>query len=250
MFSLVINYPGFAEQATEKAMLELLLLGLIIGMHHALEADHLAAVATLVSKEQDLDKRKAMHHGVFWGIGHTLTLFLVGMVFLALDSLVPDNLAQNLEFLVGLMLIGLGGHVIYRLYRDRIHFHYHKHAGTSHFHAHSHRGEPRHTHSVQHEHSHDIPVRSLLVGLMHGLAGSAVLIMLTLDAFDDIVLGAIYILLFGIGSIVGMALLSVIISIPMKASQRLTKLNAGLTLSIGFLTMSLGFFTVIEQTPF
>src|SRR5210317_969334 len=120
-------------------MMELLLLGLLIGIHHALEADHLAAVASLVTKEKNLNKRRAMHHGIFWGLGHTLTLFIVGLTFLYLDTLVPDNIAQNLEFIVGIMLLGLGAHVIYRLYRDRIHFHHHKHGEqTVHFHAHSH----------------------------------------------------------------------------------------------------------------
>lgn len=232
-------------------MLQLLLLGLVIGIHHALEADHLAAVASLVSKEKQLNKRRAMNHGIFWGIGHTLTLFTVGMTFLYLDTLVPDNFVQYLEFCVGIMLILLGAHVIYRMYRDRVHFHHHKHGHeTTHFHAHSHRGEPKESHSPQHEHSHDMPIRSLFVGLMHGLAGSSVLVMLTLDAFDDLVLSMTYILLFGLGSIIGMALLSLIISIPMRASQRLTKLNLGLTLSIGLLTCMLGLFTVVEQSPF
>ena len=232
-------------------MTELLLLGLLIGMHHALEADHLAAVASLVTKEKHLNKQKAMRHGVFWGIGHTLTLFIVGIIFLSMGSLVPDNIAQYLEFAVGIMLLGLGISVIYRLYRDKIHFHHHQHDdGKAHFHAHSHRHETEKFHGKQHDHSHEVPVRSLFVGLMHGLAGSAVLVMLTLDAFNDLWLGTLYVLLFGLGSILGMAILSVVISVPMRASRRLTRLNYGLTVSVGIMTSILGLMTIAEQSPF
>jgi ABC-type nickel/cobalt efflux system permease component RcnA len=220
-------------------------------MHHALEADHLAAVASLVTKENDLNKRKAMRHGIFWGIGHTLTLFIVGIIFISMSSLVPDNLAQYLEFAVGIMLLLLGTSVIYRLFRDKVHFHQHQHEdGKAHFHAHSHRDDSNQVHDKLHHHSHDVPYRSLFVGLMHGMAGSAVLVMLTLDTFNELWLGALYVILFGVGSIIGMAILSVIISVPMRASKRLTWLNNSLTASVGVMTLVLGLLTIVETSPF
>jgi hypothetical protein len=122
-----------------------------------------------------------------------------------------------LELAVGLMLIALGGDVLRRLARQRIHFHVHSHGtGVRHFHAHSH-GAHRYS---QHRHTHGQkpPLRALTMGMMHGMAGSAALILLSLGAVESVASGIIYIALFGVGSIVGMALLSVAIAIPLRLS--------------------------------
>ena len=220
-------------------MSSLLFLGFIIGMRHALEADHLAAVATLADGKHTT--RTAIRHGAAWGLGHTITLFVFGAIVLTIDTVIPQALAQGLELLVGIMLLGLGADVIRRVYRDRVHYHVHRHdSGQPHFHAHSHRGEGAHERS-EHHHDHRFPLRALVIGLIHGMAGSAALILLTLETIESLALGLIYIALFGIGSIVGMAALSVIIAVPMRlSSQRLTWMHNGLQTLIGCSTLGIG----------
>lgn len=220
-------------------MTSLLFLGFVIGMRHALEADHLAAVATLADGSQSL--RGALRQGVAWGIGHTVTLFAFGAAVLLMDTIIPQALAATLELLVGIMLVLLGADVIRRVIRDRVHYHVHRHGHeTPHFHAHSHRGEGDHAASA-HGHDHRFPLRALLIGLVHGMAGSAALILVTLESVQSIALGLVYIALFGIGSVVGMAVLSVIITVPMKlSSQRLTWMHNGLQAIIGISTLAIG----------
>jgi len=206
-------------------MTSLLLIGLLIGMRHALEADHVAAVASLTHHNQSLSQ--AVRLGVAWGLGHTITLFLFGSVVLLMDNVIPVDIAEGLEMAVGGMLILLGADLLRRIYRDQIHFHHHQHQDDPpHFHLHSHAGEHRRHHQASphnHQHLQGFPLRALLIGLMHGMAGSAVVILLALETVSSPLQGMFYILMFGMGSIIGMALLSVVISIPMKLSaKRLT----------------------------
>jgi len=228
-------------------MTTLLLFGFFIGMRHAMEADHVAAVASLSTRSVSLGQ--AVKQGTVWGVGHTITLFAVGTIVLLIDTIMPERLALGLEFAVGIMLVVLGIDVIYRLIKERIHFHVHGHAGgTTHFHAHSHLGEQGHDpdHHV-HEHVQQFPLRALLVGMMHGLAGSAALILLTLESVQSLMMGILYIALFGIGSIAGMAVLSIIIAIPLHYSAKgLTWLHNGLQGVIGSATILLGGMLIYE----
>jgi ABC-type nickel/cobalt efflux system permease component RcnA len=221
--------------------LTLLLLGFVIGMRHAVETDHVAAVASLATRSHSV--HDTVRQGAAWGLGHTLTLFLFGSVVLVLDLIMPERMAQMLEFMVGLMLVALGLDVLRRLIREKIHFHLHHHDdGEAHFHAHSHVGEEDHNPRL-HDHAHPegFPLRALLVGLMHGMAGSAALILLTLQTVKSPLLGLLYIALFGIGSMLGMALLSIIIAIPLRYSARgMTWLHNGLQVVIGTVTVGVG----------
>lgn len=220
----------------------LLSLGFLIGMRHAMETDHLAAVASLATRSQSMGD--TIRQGAVWGVGHTLTLFAFGSLVLLLDTVMPEALAQGLEFMVGLMLLGLGADVLRRLLRDRIHFHVHQHAdGEFHYHAHSHAAESGHPEVHRHHHgiSHDFPLRALFVGMMHGMAGSAALILLILQTVHSPLVGIVYIALFGIGSIAGMAALSVIIAIPLHYSAAgLTWLHNWLQAVIGVITLLVG----------
>lgn len=223
----------------------LLLLGFLTGMRHALEADHVAAVASLATKTTSV--KSTIKQGAVWGLGHTITLFLFSTIVIMTDSIVPEKFANGLEFIVGIMLVFLGGDVIRRLIRDKIHFHSHQHDNeVMHFHAHKHANEhankQRHADSAhQHEHTSGFPIRALYVGFMHGMAGSAALIILTLQSVDSVTTGLFYILMFGIGSIIGMAALSFIISIPLRHSAKgLTWLNNGLQTVIGVATIAIG----------
>ncbi len=222
-------------------MLSLLFIGFLIGMRHALEADHVAAVASLATSTHSL--KSAVRHGAVWGLGHTITLFLFGSIVILTDSIMPENMAMGLEFAVGIMLILLGVDVIQKMRRDRVHFHTHQHDNREqHFHAHKHNDEKAHN-PEKHEHHHvkKFPMRALFIGLMHGMAGSAALILLTLQTVSSVWTGMLYILLFGIGSIIGMAALSVAIAIPLRHSAKgLTWLNNGLQSAIGIATIALG----------
>lgn len=222
-------------------MISTLLLGFLIGMRHALEADHVAAVASLATRAGSA--AQTVRLGVAWGLGHTFTLMLFGGAVLWLDSVVPEQLAQALEFAVGCMLILLGADVLRRLALQRIHFHTHQHLdGPRHFHAHRHVAQRPHDREAhRHVHPRGFPYRALLVGLMHGMAGSAALILLTLQTMTSPWLGMVYIAVFGIGSVAGMALLSIIIAVPLQRSARgLTWAHNALQLVIGVVTVTLG----------
>ena len=227
--------------------LSILVFGLLLGMKHATEADHLAAVATLATLEGSLGQ--TLRQGVAWGIGHTVTLMLFGGAVLWLGAVISTDLEQALETAVGAMLVVLGADVLRRLVRDRIHFHTHRHAARSaHFHAHSHRSEGPHRASA-HRHAHPPrwPIRALAVGVMHGLAGSAALVVLTMQTMPSVGLGLGYIALFGLGSIGGMALLSIVIAVPLKLSSgHLTRLHHAMTALVGLFSCALGAFMVIE----
>lgn len=246
----------------------ILLFGFLIGMKHATEADHLAAVATLATGQSSL--AQTMKQGAVWGIGHSLTLMLFGGIVLALGKSIPEYLEQGLELAVGIMLIVLGADVLRRIVQQRIHFHVHRHdQDLTHVHAHSHAAEGAHRLSP-HRHTHaqglplrwrmdkargiatpasvntrastrSFPLRALAVGMMHGMAGSAALILLSLGAVQSLTMGILYIALFGVGSIVGMAVLSVAIAIPLRLSASyLGRLHNGLTLLVGGFSCVLG----------
>lgn len=229
-------------------MISLLLLGFLIGMRHAMEADHLAAVAAISTQQNSV--RSTIKHGLVWGLGHTTTLLLFGSMIIWMDTVMPQQIAGYLEMAVGFMLVILGLDVLRRVIRDRIHFHLHRHKNSAaHFHAHSHSGETGHQQSThQHTHDHGFPLRTLFIGLMHGMAGSAALILLTMESIDSLWMGILYMLLFGLGSMLGMGIISAIIAIPLRASAKgLTWMHNGLQTGIGVLTLGLGI-TIIVKT--
>lgn len=223
-------------------LLSVLGLGFLMGMQHAFEADHVAAVSSLVSRR--LGVRSMSWHGAVWGLGHTLTLFVVAGTCLLLKTSLDDAIADKLEFGVGVMLVGLGAHVLWQLWRDRVHIDAHKHAdGIVHLHAHSHRNErvPHRSSAHQHEHPRRMPWRTLLVGTMHGMAGSAALVVLAASQIDQPWWGLAYIVLFGFGSVLGMAALSAVIALPLTWTARsLTVGNHVLQAVIGIATIGIG----------
>jgi ABC-type nickel/cobalt efflux system permease component RcnA len=224
----------------------ILALGFLLGMRHALDADHLAAVATLATRSRSVGH--TLLQGVAWGTGHTLTLMLFGGAVLVLGLVLPARAAQALELAVGVMLVVLGADVLYRLWRARVHFHAHRHAdGVAHFHAHSHQDERAPHDPARHEHRHPrgFPGRALLVGMVHGMAGSAALILLSLEALRSPAWGFAYIAIFGLGSILGMAALSAAIAVPLRLTSRhLTRAYDGLSAAVGLGTLVLGCYIV------
>lgn len=225
-------------------MLGILGLGFMLGMQHALEADHVAAVSSIAARRTEV--RDIVKHGLTWGLGHTLTLFVFAGAAIVLGHAIPESLARPLEAAVGIMLVGLGAHVLWRLWRDRVHFHRHTHGdGTSHIHAHSHLNRSIPHARDPHAHVHGFRWRSLLVGLMHGMAGSAALLVLAVSQAVSAIDGLLYVLLFGIGSMVGMGALSTVIAVPLAVSARwLTWANRGLQAAVGVITIAIGSATI------
>jgi ABC-type nickel/cobalt efflux system permease component RcnA len=238
-------------------MLSILVLGFLIGMRHTLEADHVAAVAILTTRVGSM--RRAAPLGLLWGAGHTLALGAFGMAALMMETVVPRDLAAFLELAVGVMLMVLGVEVLYRLRRERIHFHVHRHGGVVHFHAHSHarmsitearHPNPRQGHTTlrhNHDHPRKLKARVFFIGIMHGMAGSAALIVLTMQSLPSPAAGAVYILLFGAGSTLGMAVLSAAIAWPLRRwGQTQTWLNNAARVSVGVLTIVFGAVIVFD----
>jgi ABC-type nickel/cobalt efflux system permease component RcnA len=188
-------------------------LGLLLGLIHALDADHLAAVGTLVGESRGL--RRSSLLGASWGIGHAVSLLVAGLLVLGLRCTIPPRLSAAAEFAVGLMLVGLGARAIWRVLREkRLHWHVEERDGATHVHLHAHRipaGAP-------HTHAHPFPLerRSFLVGCLHGLAGSGPLTLLVLSTLTSPLAGLAYLGLFGLGSAAGMTLLSGLLSLPVS----------------------------------
>jgi ABC-type nickel/cobalt efflux system permease component RcnA len=186
----------------------LLGLGFLLGMRHALDADHVAAVSAMLAQRPDLGRSGFI--GLCWGCGHTAVLLIVGVAVLALKITIPVSVAQTFESVVGVMLVVLGLVLAVTLYREQWHLHAHEHDGARHVHLHSHRFGEDHAH--RHAWRDSLP--PLLVGMVHGLAGSAALMLVVLSAVHTLWEGIAYILFFGIGSILGMVALGILISLP------------------------------------
>jgi hypothetical protein len=231
-------------------MFGILGLGFLLGMQHALEADHIAAVSSIASRRTEIGD--IVKHGLTWGLGHTLTLLAFAGMAILIGHAIPQAFARPMETGVGIMLVGLGAHVLWRLWRDRVHFHPHVHAdGTLHLHAHSHAGESLSHARSSHGHAHadSFRWRTLLVGLMHGMAGSAALLLLTASQTPSAAIGLGYVALFGLGSMIGMGALSAVIAVPLVVSARwLSLANNGLQGAVGAITIAIGVSTIIATT--
>jgi cytochrome c biogenesis protein CcdA len=227
-------------------MFGILGLGFLLGMQHALEADHIAAVSSIAARRTHVGD--IVKHGLTWGFGHTVTLFAFAGAAILLGRAIPESVAKPIEGAVGIMLIGLGVHVLWRLRRDRVHFHRHGHAdGTVHFHAHSHTGDTLPHARTTHAHEHGFRWRTLLVGLMHGMAGSAALLVLAATQASSPAAGLGYVALFGVGSMIGMGVLSAVIAVPLAVSARfLTVANRALQGAVGVVTIAIGMVTIVE----
>jgi ABC-type nickel/cobalt efflux system permease component RcnA len=229
---------------TSVGILALLGLGLLFGLKHATEVDHVVAVSTIVSEHRSVFRSALV--GGLWGAGHTASLMVVGVVVLVFRAAIPASVASWLEFGVALMIIGLGVLAMTRALRRRsdVHLHKHSHDGHSHVHVHFHEATTRHDQAHPSTHTHaisSIGIKPVLVGMMHGLAGSGALTLLVLTQIESVWLGLLYIAVFGIGSIVGMLLMSGLIGVPFALSSRnlsglhhrLQAAAAGLSIAFG-----------------
>ena len=216
-------------------------LGFLVGMQHAFEPDHVAAVSSIAARDTRI--ADIVKHGLTWGLGHSLTLFSFAGAAIVLDWAIPDILAQPLEAAVGIMVVGLGARVLWRLWRDRVPSHQCGH-GIQLIHQHA-TASCRIGANAKDDRGHGFRWRSLAVGLMHGMAGSAALLVLTVSRVADPVQGVGYVALFGLGSMMGMGALSSIIAVPLVASARLlTSLHRTLQVAVGLITVGIGATTI------
>jgi hypothetical protein len=208
--------------------------GSLLGMRHALEPDHLAAVSTLVSRERS--SVKAAFLGVCWGLGHTFTLLLVGVGLVVLRSEMAASVSDAFEFLVALMLIGLGLRAILQAAQQGA-------DGPMHVHRH---GRVVHTHTGTTSHVHignwTLARRPLIVGAIHGLAGSGALTALVLTTLPTTTARLSYMTLFGLGSTVSMGALSGLLGWPLARLGTNHAVVRGITLLVGCMSTALGVF--------
>jgi hypothetical protein len=222
----------------------LLAFGFVLGLKHAVDADHLAAVSTMASERRSLLSSSLI--GGLWGVGHTISLMIAGMFVIVLHFQINETVKQSLEFGVGVMLVGLGVNALRKLARGgRVHIHVHDHGGHSHAHPHIHEGaqkEEPHTH-----HGLKFGARPLLIGLVHGLAGSAALMLLLLTTISSPLVGFLYIGVFGAGSIGGMMIMSTLFALPARfTAQRFAGAEFALRCLAGIFSLSFGLFMIYQ----
>jgi ABC-type nickel/cobalt efflux system permease component RcnA len=228
---------------TQLSAFALLGLGLLFGLKHATEADHIVAVSTIVSEQRSLLRSSLV--GALWGVGHSMALIFVGIIVLALRVAIPESVANWMEFGVALMIVALGVSALLAALRRRsdVHLHQHTHDGVSHVHIHFHEPKTEHTGAAT-AHSHAVSrigFKPLLVGAMHGLAGSAALTLLVLTQINSTALGLLYLAVFGVGSICGMLLMSGLIGLPFALSaRRFNGVHYGLQMIAGALSIIFG----------
>jgi len=235
---------------TSLGILGVLALGLVFGLKHATEVDHVVAVSTIVSEHKSVFRSAVV--GGLWGLGHTASLVAVGVIVLVFRVAIPASVARWLEFGVALMIIGLGALALLRVLRNRaqVHMHRHSHDGHWHIHIHFHEEETKHSGAAS-PHSHAISrigFKPLLVGAMHGLAGSAALTLLVLTRIQSVWLGMLYLAVFGVGSTIGMLLMSGLIGLPFALSaRRISRANFGLQTAAGALSIAFGVWYAYES---
>jgi len=185
-------------------------VGFLLGLRHATDADHIAAVSTFVSQDRSLVRSCLV--GTFWGAGHTVALFVAGLATITFRLTISPAMERTFEMLVALVLILLGGHALLQLLAPTQLPHYeHAHDGAPHRHLHVHLSR-----STVHAHAHLLTAarRPFLVGLLHGVAGSAALMLLVLSTLPSPLAGLLYIVVFGAGATAGMLVLSGLIAVP------------------------------------
>jgi hypothetical protein len=200
-------------------------LGFVLGLRHALDVDHLAAVSTIVSQRRSLWRSSLV--GAVWGLGHTVSLIAVAVAVIGLHTQIPPSVGHLLELGVALMLVVLGVNLLRSVLGAQVHLHVHVHGERPHVHPHLHAHDP-----ADHEHGPSRR-RPFFVGLVHGLAGSAGLMLAVAATIPSPALALVYVAVFGIGSVGGMAAMSALLGIPalltsdrFAGADRLLKLGA------------------------
>jgi ABC-type nickel/cobalt efflux system permease component RcnA len=247
---LLCLFVAMLENLGSLSTLAVWTIGLVFGLKHATEVDHVVAISTIVSQHKNVLRSALV--GALWGAGHTASLLVIGVVVLSLRVTIPERVSGWLQFAVALMIIALGISALWRVTRknSKVHLHKHSHDGLSHTHVHFHEAETNHKPSVPAAHSHAVSRvgwKPVLIGMMHGLAGSAALTLLILTQIGSFWIGFLYLVIFGIGSTVGMLLMSGLIGLPFAlTSNRLTHLHEGLQAAAAVLSICFGIWYAYE----
>jgi high-affinity nickel permease len=255
------------------SLFAIVVVGFVLGMRHATDPDHVIAVTTIVSRQRSI--RSAALVGTLWGVGHTLTILAVGAAIIVFKVIIPPRLGLAMELAVGIMLILLGVLNLTGMMR-RITERFTPKVSGGHSHAHAH-GDYVHTHFHGHhagDHGHTDEatplakldrsfskvgrgigrqlglyqaLRPLLVGVVHGLAGSAAVALLVLTTIHNSAWGVLYLLIFGVGTIAGMMLTTAAIAVPYAyTGRRFARLNGGLAAASGLVSVTFGLFIAYE----
>jgi high-affinity nickel permease len=248
--------------------LAVLLIGFFLGMRHATDPDHVVAVSTIVSRERSLSKAALI--GALWGLGHTITIAIVGTAIILFNVAIPPRVGLTMEFAVALMLILLGILNLSGISKwmsekfspthpsvSGSHAHLHEHGTALHFHWHQHQPAKEH-----HGESLATPrwlrspfarlgvfhsLRPLFIGIVHGLAGSAAVALLVLSTIRQPRWGVLYLLIFGIGTIAGMMLITAALALPLTfGAARFSWLNHGLVTASGLVSLVFGLFIAYQ----
>jgi len=220
-------------------------LGFLLGLKHATEADHLAAVSTIAAERKSLWSSALV--GGLWGLGHTISLVTAGVLVLVLNFEISERTETVLELGVGIMLTLLGLNVLKKIIKGgRLHLHAHQHAEHVHVHPHIHEADAArapHTH-----HGLSLSPRALIVGMIHGMAGSAALMLLVIPTIGSKAVGMLYIVIFGIGSIGGMMIMSLLVGLPFTLTAlKFDRFNRLLQGAAGMVSIGLGLWIIYER---
>jgi high-affinity nickel-transport protein len=245
-------------------------LGFFLGMRHATDPDHVIAVSTIVSREREIGKSAWI--GVFWGIGHTLTIFAVGAAIILFDVAISPRIGLSMELAVGLMLILLGVINVVTFFRELpltnqraetpvssqpevVHSHAHSHGDFIHTHSHTH-GPQAHVHAGQNpvawldrmllRFKLYRPLRPLIIGIVHGMAGSAAVALLVLATIRDPRWAVAYLLVFGIGTIAGMMVITMSIASTFRLARGKQVFLRRLAMASGVLSLGFGIFVAYQ----
>ncbi len=229
----------------DSGVLYALSLGFLLGLKHATDADHVVAVSTIVSQGRNI--WRGIWVGGSWGLGHTMPLLVIGIVILLFKESVLDKyetIAPFLEGGVALMLIFLGAQVIWRIYARRLHLHQHFHKGT-HIHIHSshkltNEGDKKSSSSSFDFKHPPFRVKSFTIGVVHGLAGTAAVMLLLLPQIESFWIGIGYLLLFGVGTVLSMSVITLVLGIPFSLSSGFKNINIAISGIAGIGSIAIG----------
>tara|TARA_B110000116_G_scaffold145161_1_gene125751 strand:- start:3889 stop:4668 length:780 start_codon:yes stop_codon:yes gene_type:complete len=243
---MVPNYFLGRRMETEYGLAAAIVLGFLLGLKHATDADHVVAVATIVNDSKNI--RRGLWIGASWGIGHTTPLLVIGILILLFKEVLLaqyERVEHVFEFGVGIMLVFLGLQVYWNLRKSQLHAHEHDHDDGRHVHIHATHDSTEDLHEkADHGFLHFgkpvFRVKSFVIGMVHGLAGSAAVMLALLPTISSFWIGVLYLILFGVGTVLSMSLITLLLGIPFALTGSSKKLYASVTGIAGTVSIVFG----------